>query len=158
MAAKELQEEMVAPAFKAPSTLGKDLSLKDFKGKSLVIYFYPRDSTPGCTQESCDFRDAKTEIEKLGGVVLGVSKDSMTSHDKFIEKYDLNFPLLSDPDRKMIEAFGVWKEKKMYGKKTMGVERSTFLIDKNGVIKKAWRKVKVKGHLDEVIEALKELK
>lgn len=157
MAVKELKEGIKAPAFSAPSSDGNTIALKDLKGKTVVLYFYPRDNTPGCTREACSFRDAYAEMQKLGAVVLGVSKDSLDSHRKFKEKQALNFPLLSDPDGKMIQAFGVWKEKNMYGKKVMGIERSTFLIDGTGVIRKIWRGVKVDGHSDEVLEAIQQL-
>ena len=136
---------------------GDEVSLGDCRGKVVVLYFYPKDSTPGCTREACDFRDADSKLKRLGAVVLGVSKDSLKSHGSFKAKYSLNFPLLSDPDLRIIKAYGVWKEKKMYGKTTMGVERSTFLIDGRGVIQKVWRKVKVEGHVNEVVEAVKAL-
>lgn len=123
------------------------------KGKDIVLYFYPKDNTPGCTQEACDFRDSFNRIVGKATVV-GVSRDSITSHKNFKEKNGLNFPLLSDPDHKVHEAYGAWGEKKMYGKTTMGAVRSTFLIGKDGKLKKLWPEVKVKGHVDEVIEAL----
>ena len=131
----------------------KEFSLNDFKGKKIVLYFYPKDNTSGCTQEACDFRD---NINRLGSyaVVIGVSPDSIKSHKSFKEKQSLNFLLLSDTEHKLAEAFGVWKEKSMYGRKYMGIERSTFILDEEGSIKKDWRKVKVKGHVDEVIDYL----
>ena len=131
----------------------KSYSLKDFKGKNLVLYFYPKDSTPGCTQEACDFRDNMARILK-GAAVVGVSPDSIASHKNFREKQSIPYPLLSDPDRKTALAYGAYGEKTMYGKKSMGIIRSTFLIDAKGVVKKAWTGVKVAGHVDEVIEAL----
>lgn len=157
MTAKELKEGMKAPAFTAEATGGETISLGDFKGKTVVLYFYPKDSTPGCTREACAFRDAQAQMKKLGAVVLGVSRDSLKSHESFAAKQELNFPLLSDPDRKIIEAYGVWKEKSMYGKTSMGIERSTFLIDGEGRIRRIWRKVKVDGHDEEVLAAIKEI-
>jgi peroxiredoxin Q/BCP len=144
-----------APAFKLADENGKAVSLGDFKGKQVVLYFYPKDSTPGCTTEACDFRDNLNRIGKTGAVVLGVSADSSESHRKFKEKQGLNFPLLSDPDRKAIEAYGVWQEKSLYGRKFMGIVRSTFIIDMNGLVKQVFPKVKVAGHVDEVLAALK---
>jgi peroxiredoxin Q/BCP len=145
-----------APAFKLADDSGKTVSLSDFKGKKVVLYFYPKDSTPGCTTEACDFRDNLNRLGKSGAVVLGVSADSVASHKKFKEKQGLNFPLLSDPDRSAIEAYGVWQEKSLYGRKFMGIVRSTFIIDENGRIAKVFPKVKVTGHVDEVLSALKE--
>lgn len=133
--------------------VGREFSLKDFAGKQLVLYFYPRDNTSGCTTEACDFRDNMGRVAKKVAVV-GISPDSVASHVKFREKQGLNFPLLSDPDKKVAERFGAYGEKKMCGKVTMGIIRSTFLIDEKGNIKKAWRKVKVKGHVDEVLGEL----
>jgi len=144
-----------APAFKLADENGKPVSLSDFKGKQVVLYFYPKDATPGCTTEACDFRDNLNRIAKTGAVVLGVSADSAESHRKFKEKQGLNFPLLSDPDRKAIEAYGVWQEKSLYGRKFMGIVRSTFIIDGTGSIAKVFPKVKVAGHVDEVLSALK---
>lgn len=157
MSAKLLKEGLEAPEFTAESTEGKPISLKDLKGKTVVLYFYPKDSTPGCTREACSFNDALAKLQKRGAVVLGVSKDNLTSHENFKAKYGLRFPLLSDPNLKMIKAYGVWKEKKLYGKTSMGVERSTFLIDGKGVIRKIWRKVKVDGHDDEVLAAIESM-
>ncbi len=132
----------------------KEFCLKDFLGKKVVLYFYPKDNTPGCTQEACDFRDNIARIKEKGAVVLGVSPDSINSHKKFFEKYGLNFPLLSDTDKKVAESYGAYGEKKMYGKVTKGIIRSTFIIDEEGKIKKAFYNVKVKGHVDKVIENL----
>ncbi len=157
MSEKTLAVGMKAPAFTAPSSEGKEISLGDFKGKVVVLYFYPKDDTPGCTKEACSFRDANSEMQKLGVVVLGVSKDSLESHAKFQGKYHLNFPLLSDPEGKIITAYGVWKEHSMFGKSALGINRSTFLIDKEGVIRKIWRGVKVEGHDKEVLAAVKSL-
>lgn len=131
----------------------KEYSLADFKGKKLVLYFYPKDNTPGCTQEACDFRDNFNRLTPLATVV-GVSPDSIKSHKGFQEKHELNFTLLSDPEHKLAEAFEAWGEKSMYGKKYMGIIRSTFLIDENGNITKSWKNVNVKGHVDEVVDAL----
>ena len=132
----------------------KEISLNDFKGQRVILYFYPKDNTSGCTQEACDFRDNINRLTSYA-TVIGVSPDSIKSHKSFKEKQSLNFILLSDPEHKLAEKFEVWKEKSMYGRKYMGIERSTFILDKNGKIEKEWRKVKVKGHVDEVIEYLK---
>ena len=131
----------------------KEFSLNDFKGQKVILYFYPKDNTAGCTQEACDFRDNINRLTSYA-TVIGVSPDSIKSHKSFKEKQSLNFILLSDPEHKLAEKFEVWKEKSMYGRKYMGIERSTFIIDKSGNIEKEWRKVKVKGHVDEVIEYL----
>ena len=131
----------------------KEFSLNDFKGQKVILYFYPKDNTSGCTQEACDFRDNINRLTNYA-TVIGVSPDSIKSHKSFKEKQSLNFILLSDPEHKLAEKFEVWKEKSMYGRKYMGIERSTFIIDKSGNIEKEWRKVKVKGHVDEVIEYL----
>ena len=131
----------------------KEYSLSDFLGKRVILYFYPKDNTPGCTKEACDFRDNINRLTNYA-TVIGVSPDSIKSHKSFKEKQSLNFILLSDPEHKLAEEFEVWKEKSMYGKKYMGIERSTFIIDKSGEIEKEWRKVKVKGHVDEVINYL----
>ena len=132
----------------------KEISLNDFKGQRVILYFYPKDNTSGCTQEACDFRDNINRLTSYA-TVIGVSPDSIKSHKSFKEKQSLNFILLSDPEHKLAEYFEVWKEKSMYGRKYMGIERSTFILNKNGKIEKEWRKVKVKGHVDEVIEYLK---
>jgi thioredoxin-dependent peroxiredoxin len=145
-----------APAFTLPSTDGGTVSLRDFAGKNVVLYFYPKDNTPGCTQEACDFRDNFARVQSAGAVVLGVSGDSIASHEKFREKFDLPFPLLSDESHAMMEQYGVWKEKTNYGRTYMGVERTTVLIDAQGVVRRIWPKVKVKGHVDAVIAALAE--
>ncbi len=149
-----LNEGQKAPDFTLPDDTGQKVSLKDFRGKKVVLYVYPKDNTPGCTQESCDFRDSWSRIQKKGAVVLGLSKDSAASKAKFKAKYDLPFPLLADEDRSVLEKFGVWKEKNMYGKKVMGIERTTYLIDEEGRIARIWSKVKVPGHVDEVLAAL----
>jgi peroxiredoxin Q/BCP len=150
-----LKEGGKAPAFSLESDSGEKVSLKDFKGKTVVLYFYPKDMTPGCTQQACDFRDSLARLKKTGAVVLGVSRDSVERHGKFIAKYGLTFPLLADADGKVCEAYGVWKEKSLYGRKFMGIERSTFIISPEGKIEKIFSKVKVKGHVDEVLGLLK---
>jgi len=144
-----------APEFTLAGSQGKDVSLKDVKGKTVGVYFYPKDDTPGCTREACDFRDASRKFSTAKAVVLGVSPDSLKSHDKFIAKFDLPFTLLSDPDHEVAEKYGVWVEKSMYGRKYMGIERSTFVIGPDGKLKAAYRKVKVDGHADEVLAAVK---
>ncbi|MCX7717442.1 MAG: thioredoxin-dependent thiol peroxidase [Candidatus Sumerlaeaceae bacterium] len=144
-----------APAFSLEASNGKTLKLADLAGKWVVLYFYPKDDTPGCTREACSFRDNYKRLEALGAVVLGVSGDDLKSHDKFIHKYDLPFLLLSDPDHAVATKYGVWKEKNMYGRKVMGIERSTFLIDPEGRIVRVWRKVKVEGHVDEILDELR---
>jgi peroxiredoxin Q/BCP len=146
-----------APDFTLANHAGKTVRIKDFKGQPIVLYFYPKDNTPACTQEACDFRDAETAIRKTGAVILGVSLDGEAAHQKFIAKYKLPFSLLCDEDAKTSKAYGVYKEKNMYGRKYWGIERSTFVIDSVGVIKGAFRKVKVDGHAKEVLAALKAL-
>ncbi len=143
--------------FKAASTGDKTISLKELRGSNVVIYFYPKDATPGCTTEGQDFRDLHKQFAKAKTVILGVSKDSIASHEKFKEKQQFPFDLLSDPDEKLCQKFDVIKEKNMYGKKYMGIERSTFLIDAEGKLREEWRKVKVKGHAEAVLEAVKGL-
>ena len=153
-ATSDLKVGQKAPDFTVMDDKGEKVKLADLKGKKVVLYFYPKDDTPGCTKEACAFRDGIDKIKKRGAVVLGVSADSVESHKKFKSKFDLNFPLLADGDRKMIEAYGVWKEKSMYGKKYMGIERTTFVIDESGKIAHIFPKVKVDQHYDEVLEAL----
>ena len=143
-----------APDFKLPTDGGGTLALKDLKGKKVVLYFYPKDDTPGCTTEAQNFRDAIKKIEKAGAVVVGASKDSVARHDKFKAKYDLPFTLVSDEEGTLCESYGVWVEKNMYGRKYMGIQRATFLIDEKGKIAAIWPKVKVKEHADEVLAAL----
>jgi len=147
-----------APEFTLPSDDGGKVSLKALKGKSVVLYFYPRDDTPGCTAEACAFRDTLPDFSKVKAAIVGISRDPVASHAKFRTKYDLPFPLASDEAGKVCQAYGVWVEKSMYGKKYMGIERSTFLIDAGGVVRNVWRKVKVKGHADEVLAAASALK
>ena len=144
-------------AFKAQATGGTVIKSADLKGRKLVLYFYPRDSTPGCTTEGQDFRDHMAKFTRAGAVVLGVSRDSIQSHERFKEKQNFNFDLLSDPDETLCTLFDVIKEKNMYGKKVMGIERSTFLIDEQGVLRQEWRKVKVAGHVEDVLAAVKAL-
>lgn len=148
----------MAPDFTLTTDGGGSISVKELKGKTVVLYFYPRDDTPGCTAEACAFRDSLPDFSKVKAEVVGISRDSVRSHDKFKRKFKLPFPLASDEDGKVTEAYGVWVEKSMYGKKYMGVERATFLIDGKGVIRDIWRKVKVEGHTDEVLEAAAALK
>lgn len=145
-----------APNFKLNDQTGKKISLSDFKGKKVVLYFYPKDNTSGCTKEACNFRDTFPKFNKVDAAILGMSPDSVESHKKFIEKYNLPFTLLSNEDKDVLEKYGVWKEKSMYGRKYMGVERTTFVIDEKGVIKKIFPKVKVENHHNEVLEALKD--
>ncbi len=150
-----LKEGIKAPELNLPATNGNKLTLKDFKGKKRVIlYFYPRDNTPGCTTEACGFRDNIKAIEKKDAVVLGVSPDGLASHEKFIDKFDLPFILLSDEEKKTCKDYGVWVKKKMYGKEHMGVVRTTFIIGKDGKIEKIYKKVKPAGHSEEILEFL----
>ncbi len=147
-----------APDFALPSQTGETVRLRDFRGKkNVVLYFYPKDDTPGCTREACDFRDALPELTRKDVVVLGVSKDGVASHEKFASKYELPFPLLSDAQGDVAERYGVWKEKSLYGRTALGIERTTFLIDKEGVLRKVFPKVRVEGHVDEIAAALDEL-
>jgi len=146
-----------APSFTLPADGGGKVSLKDFKDKTVLLYFYPKDDTSGCTAEACAFRDALPDLSKVKAEIIGISRDPVKSHDKFKAKYDLPFPLASDEDGKVCEAYGTWVEKSMYGRKYMGIERSTFLIDGKGVIRNVWRKVKVPGHADEVLKAAEAL-
>lgn len=152
-----LKEGTKAPAFALESSEGGKVRLADFEGKWVVLYFYPKDATPGCTTEAQAFRDQKEALEDRGAVVLGVSKDSIASHQKFSAKQELNFPLLSDPEGKTIEKYGAWGEKNLYGKKSMGIIRTTVLIDPEGKVRKVWPKVRVKGHVDDVLATLDDL-
>lgn len=145
-----------APDFTLPDQDGNKIKLSDLKGKYVVLYFYPKDDTPGCTKEACNFRDSFPQFSNIDAVILGISPDSVASHKKFSEKYKLPFKILADEDKKVVEKYGVWKEKSMYGKKYMGVERTTFIIDPEGKIKKIFPKVKVDNHHKEVLEALKD--
>ncbi len=145
-----------APAFSLEDQSGKTVKLSDFKGKTVVLYFYPKDDTPGCTREACAFRDEHSALLKAGAVVLGVSPDSEASHAKFAGKYKLPFPLLADPGHTVSEKYGAWGEKTLYGRKFMGITRSTFLIDGAGKVARVWPRVKVDGHVDQVLEAIRE--
>lgn len=147
----------VVPAFKLPATGGQTIASKDLKGKNVVLYFYPKDSTPGCTMEGQDFRDNKTTFTRHNTIILGVSRDSIKSHENFKSKQEFNFDLLSDEDETLCKIFDVIKMKNMYGKNVMGIERSTFLIDDKSKLRQEWRKVKVDGHVDEVLSAVKAL-
>ena len=146
-----------APDFDLPTDGGGTLAGKDLKGKKLVLYFYPKDMTSGCTKESIAFAEASTDFERAGATIVGVSKDSVARHDKFKAKHDLPFALISDTEGTLCEAYGVWVEKKLYGRAYMGIERATFLIDEKGVIRETWRKVKVNGHVEAVLEATHKL-
>ena len=149
-----IQIGATAPDFTAPTDGGGTVRLKGLRGKKVVLYFYPTDNTPGCTTESCDFRDAQAKFEAQNAVILGVSPDSVKSHDKFKQKFELPFTLISDEDHKIAEAYGVWQEKSMYGRKYMGIERTTVVIDPKGRIRKIFPKVKVTGHVEDVLEAV----
>jgi len=146
----------LAPDFQKEATNGQIVKLSDFRGKNVVLYFYPKDMTPGCTTEACDFRDQYEEFRDLNCVIIGVSTDPLKRHEKFIEKYQLPFLLISDEDHEVAEKYGVWKLKKNFGKEYMGIERSTFVIDQEGKIVNEWRKVKVNGHVEEVLQFVKE--
>ena len=150
----QLQVGDKAPDFSLPDGAGGTVSLKDLKGKKVLLYFYPKDDTSGCTREACSFRDNMSRVKKKGAVVVGVSTDGVDSHRKFAEKYDLTFPLASDEKRELVNAYGVWKEKSMYGRKYMGTERTTFVIDEKGKITHIFPKVKVEGHVEEILAVL----
>ena len=152
-----VEEGKKAPDFTLPADDGSKVKLSALRGSPVVLYFYPKDDTPGCSREACAFRDRKQSLAKLGAKVFGVSADDLASHEKFRDKFQLNFPLLSDVDHKVAEKYGAWREKNLYGRKSMGIQRSTFLIDAEGRLAKVWRKVNVDGHDEEVIEALKSL-
>lgn len=153
----EVTEGSKAPDFTLPADGGRDVSLSDFKGKAVVLYFYPRDDTPGCMKEAIGFSQAADAFDAAGAVVIGVSKDTVAKHDKFRDKHDLKVILASDAEGDVTERYGAWVEKKMYGKTYMGIERCTFLIGPDGDVKKVWRKVKVPGHVDAVLEAVRSL-
>lgn len=152
-----ITENTIAPTFSLPRDGGETVQLSDYLGKKVVLFFYPKDDTSGCTVEAIDFTQNLAEFEKAGAIVLGMSPDPIKKHDKFIIKHELGVILVSDEEKTTLDAYNVWKEKSMYGKKYMGVERSTFLIDEKGVVQKAWRKVKVPGHVDEVLKATQDL-
>jgi peroxiredoxin Q/BCP len=147
-----------APDFETMDDESNRVKLSELRGQRVVLYFYPKDDTPGCTKEACAFRDRKSELAKLGAKLFGVSPDTVESHAKFRDKHKLNFPLLADPEHKLAEKYGAWREKNMYGRKSMGVQRSTYLIDAAGKIAKVWQRVKVEGHDQQVLDALKALK
>ena len=149
-----LREGVRAPAFSLPSSEGGRLSLKDLRGRTVVLYFYPKDETPGCTREACAFRDARARLAKAGAVVLGVSPDSVASHEGFGTRHRLGFPLLSDPDKAVARAYGAFGEKLMYGRKVQGMIRSTFVIDAGGVVRKVFPRVRVEGHAEQVLQAV----
>jgi len=159
----EVKEQQPAPDFILPAVGSDDvvkdgqIRLQDLKGRAVVLYFYPKDDTPGCTKEACAFRDANHLMQQRSIVVLGVSTDDVASHKKFAEKFSLSFTLLADTDKKVCQSYGVWKEKSMFGKKYMGVNRETFLIDKEGTVRKIWHKVKVDGHAQEVLDTIQSL-
>lgn len=146
-----------APDFTLPADDGSRVNLSKLRGKPVVLYFYPRDDTPGCTREACAFRDRKAELAKLKATVLGISTDDVASHQEFRQKYALNFPLLADTQHKVADKYGAWRQRVRFGKKSMGIQRSTFLIDAAGVVRKVWKKVKVDGHDEQVIAAVEEL-
>lgn len=146
-----------SPEFTLPTDGGGTVSLSDLRGRKVVLYFYPKDDTPGCTKEACGFRDAFPDFSEIDAVVVGISKDSVAKHDKFKAKYALPFTLASDGDGSVCEAYGTWVEKSMYGRKYMGIDRATFLIDQDGILRAEWRKVKVPGHVDEVLAAARAL-
>lgn len=151
-----LEIGQLAPDFTCAASNGQNVKLADFRGKNVVLYFYPKDMTPGCTTQACDFRDLHKDFENVNAVILGVSPDPLARHDKFIEKYGLPFSLLADEDHLIAEAYEIWKLKKNFGKEYMGIERSTFIIDGEGMLVKEWRKVKVKDHVSEALQFLKE--
>ena len=153
----KLQIGRVAPNIKLTATGGKELALKDLRGSHVILYFYPKDNTSGCTKESCDFMTHHLKFRRRNTIVLGISRDSIASHERFKEKFGFPFDLLSDPNEIACKAFDVIKEKNMYGRKVMGIERSTFLIDENGKLRHEWRKVKVKGHVEDVLDTVKDL-
>lgn len=150
----QLQIGQPVPDFELPATNEKSVSLSSYRGRMIILYFYPKDLTPACTQESCDFRDASVTFEESNAAILGISTNDLKSHHKFIEKYQLPFLLLADPEHKVCELFGVWQEKKLYGRTYMGIVRSTFLIDEYGILVQEWRNIKVKGHVEAVKRAL----
>ncbi|MFL6194064.1 MAG: thioredoxin-dependent thiol peroxidase [Thermoanaerobaculia bacterium] len=149
-----VEEGEAAPDFTVSADDGRQVKLSDFRGKPVVLYFYPKDDTPGCTKEACAFRDRTPELQAKGAVVLGISPDDVASHGKFRDKYSLNFPLLADTGHAVAERYGAWREKNMYGKTSMGIQRSTFLIDAGGKVRKVWKKVNVDGHDEAVLQAL----
>ncbi|MFQ5837716.1 MAG: thioredoxin-dependent thiol peroxidase [Thermoplasmata archaeon] len=156
MTGSQPKEGQPAPEFRLPSTEGKEISLKDLQGRNVVLYFYPRDDTPGCTKEACSFRDTLSAFEETDSVILGVSLDDLKSHEKFRSKHGLPFPLLSDTNGEVSKAYGVYKKKKLYGREFWGIERTTFIIGKDGVIRRVFPRVKVDGHTEEVLDFVRE--
>ncbi|TFE26926.1 thioredoxin-dependent thiol peroxidase [Cohnella luojiensis] len=154
----QLKVGLPVPDFELPATNGKTVRLNEYRGRKVVIYFYPKDLTPACTQQSCDFRDANANFGNANAIILGISTSDIKTHHKFIEKYELPFLLLADPEHQVCELYGVWQEKKLYGKTYMGIVRSTFLIDESGVLVQEWRNIRVKGHVDNVKQALMAMK
>ncbi|HEY2761157.1 MAG TPA: thioredoxin-dependent thiol peroxidase, partial [Pirellulales bacterium] len=152
-----IETGQLAPDFMLPADDGTKIRLAELKGQPVVVYFYPKDDTPGCTKEACAFRDRSKELKKLGAVLLGISADSVESHERFRDKFELNFPLLADEGHQVAEQYGAWREKNMYGKKSMGIQRSTYLIDPAGKVARVWKAVQVDGHDEHVIAALKEI-
>lgn len=152
-----LEPGVNAPNFSGPASNGTEISLKSLKGKYVVLYFYPKDNTPGCTVEAKEFRDVLEELEAVNATVLGVSPDSIESHCRFTDRFELNFPLIADEDHSIAESYGVWVEKNMYGKKYMGIQRATFLIDPKGVLTQIWAKVRPEGHGEQVLKAIQAL-
>ncbi len=153
----QIQIGQSVPDFRLPASGGGEVALSDFRGRKVVIYFYPKNMTPACTQEACDFRDRSGQLQEEGAVVFGISGDPVKSHDRFKEKQNLPFPLLSDENHEVCRMFGVWQLKKLYGREYEGIVRSTFLIDESGTLVKEWRGVRVKGHADQVLEAVRSL-
>ncbi|SHJ97617.1 thioredoxin-dependent thiol peroxidase [Alicyclobacillus tolerans] len=153
----DLKPGMDAPDFSLPNQYGETVHLSELMGQPVVLYFYPKDDTPGCTKEACAFRDLAGQFSAIGAKIYGISRDNVQSHEKFSEKYQLNFPILSDPDETVCNAYGVIREKNMYGKKTIGLERTTFVIDSEGKIAKVFRRVRVDGHADKVLEVVRSL-
>ena len=153
----ELMNGQPAPDFTLPSSTGKPIKLSQFAGKKVVLFFYPQDMTPTCTAEACEFRDGIGRFRRNGAVVLGISPDPLKSHSKFVERYELPYPLLSDEDLQVCKLYDVWKLKKLYGREYMGVQRSTFLIGRDGILVQQWRNVRIKGHVDSVLAAVKAL-
>jgi peroxiredoxin Q/BCP len=149
-----IEEGATAPDFSLKADDGREVKLSDFRGRPVVLYFYPKDDTPGCTKEACAFRDRSDELKAKGAALLGVSPDDVKSHGKFRDKYSLNFPLLADTEHQVAESYGAWRERSMYGRKYMGIQRSTFLIDADGKVRTVWQKVDVDGHDQEVLDAL----
>lgn len=152
--AEWIEEGETAPDFTLQADDGREVTLSALRGKPVVLYFYPKDDTPGCTKEACAFRDRRDAIASAGAVVLGVSPDDVASHGRFRDKFSLNFPLLADPDHRVADAYGAWRERTNYGRTFMGIQRSTFVIDREGKVRKAWKKVAVDGHDEEVLAAL----